>query len=106
MKDDLTRLLEAEDKAQAIIDEAMRRRDRMVEEANAVAERAQQQFEARIPELHKSFSSKGEERAAHTVAELERRFQERLEQLQQMADEHREEAIAAALKLILEPEQA
>lgn len=105
MKDGLTKLLEAEDKAQGIIDEAMRRRDRMVEEANENAAKAQRQFEARLPELRQSFITKGEERAEHTVAEMERRFAERLEQLDEMAKEHEADALRAAVQIILDPER-
>jgi len=105
MEETLSKLLAAEDKAQAIIDAALKERDRIVNEAMADARRAEQQFSARVPEIHQSFVTKAEDRARHTIAEMERRFGERKTQLEQMAAENHDAALDSVLALVLGQEQ-
>lgn len=101
MEETLSKLLEAEDKAQKIIDTALKERDRIVREATEEAHKAEQQFNQRVPEIHRSFMEKAEDRAHHTIAEMERRFKERQSQLQSMAKENHDEALKAALVIVL-----
>ncbi|MGD8547676.1 MAG: ATPase [Thiohalophilus sp.] len=105
MEETLSKLLAAEDKAQAIIDAALKERDRIVNEATADARRAEQQFLARVPEIHQSFVNKAEDRARHTIAEMERRFGERKTQLEQMATKNHDAALEAVLAVVLGQEQ-
>ena len=88
MDDTLKRLLEAEMRAEGLAQQA---------EAKAQEER----FRARIPDLHKGYIQKSEERAEQTIAELKRRYDERHIQLRNMAEEREEDALVAAFDLLL-----
>ena len=54
-----------------------------------------------MPELHAAFLEKSDQRAQQTVAEMERRFQERLGQLRDAAETHEEAALEAAFRTLL-----
>ena len=101
MDDTLKRLLDAELQAQAIVDDALAERDRIIEQAREEARRAEDHFTARIPEIHASFADKAEERARQAIAEMERRYEEDRQALQARAQEGEAAAIEAALTLIL-----
>lgn len=102
MEDTLSKLLEAETRAQEIIDAALKERDHIVGQAVAEAEKAEQQFARRVPEIHQSFIDKAEDRARHTVAEMERRFHERKQQLQNMAADNHDAALDSVLAIVLD----
>ncbi len=101
MEDTLKRLLEAEAKAEKMVDEAKAERQRKVEQALQNARAEEQRFESRIPEIHADFLKKAENRANQTVGELQRRYEERTRQLRMLAEEHENEAINSAVGLIL-----
>lgn len=102
MEDTLQRLLAVELKAQKLVDKAMEERDLTIERAREEIRAAEERLNARIPEIRQSFQEKAELRASQTVAELQRRFQERFDQLQQMADNLHEDALGAALALVVD----
>jgi len=104
MKNVLHRLLDAEFKAQEIVDSAKNERDRLVYEALDEVKRAEQRFEARVPEIHSSFADKAEERAKTQINELERRYQERRERLIDISEQYQQQAIDDVLDLILNAE--
>jgi V/A-type H+-transporting ATPase subunit G/H len=105
MEDELQRLLDTELEAEALVREAELKRERMIRQALEDARTAEQQFEARVPELRASFMEKAEERAVQAVAELARRYEERCAQLRTLAQEREQEAIQAALTLLLDPKR-
>lgn len=100
MEDTLKRLLEAESRAQALVDDAFRQRDSMTEQAQRDARAAEQRFEARIDEIHSSFADKARQRAEQSIEELERRSEERSEELERHARERRDQAVRAALDIL------
>lgn len=102
MEDTLKKLLDAELRAQALVQQAFKDRDLMVEKAQEEARSAEERFTARIPELRASFLSKADERADQTIAELQRRYEERCEQLRSLAEERRQDAAAAAVAILLD----
>ncbi len=104
MEDELKRLLAAELRAEALVEEANRERERLIHQARDDARAAEQRFEARLPELRNAFLSKAEERASQAVAELTRRYEERRAQLRAMAKEHEREAVGAAIALLIDPD--
>ena len=106
MENVLQRLLDAELKAQAIVEDAKQERDLLVSEAREEVERAEQRFEARIPEIHASFTDKAEERAEAQINELERRYQERRELLLETSAQHQHQAIDEVLLLLLQAEHS
>ncbi len=103
MDDILKRLLDAEMRAETIAQEAEQERERIIQAAMADAKAEDQRFTARVPDLHRSFIRKAEERAEQTVAELKRRYDERHVQLRNLAEEREQEALERALELLLDP---
>ncbi|MDJ0741673.1 MAG: ATPase [Gammaproteobacteria bacterium] len=101
MDDTLKRLLAAENAASELVQKSQADSEQLIHGANQEARQQEQRFEARIPELHASFLDKSDQRATQTVAELERRFEERLAQLRDSADTHEEAALDAAFRELL-----
>jgi V/A-type H+/Na+-transporting ATPase subunit G/H len=54
-----------------------------------------------VPDLHRSFIKKAQERAEQTVAELKRRYDERHVQLRDTAESREEEALEAAFEVLI-----
>ena len=103
MDDQLQRLLEAESRAQGIIDDASRQRQRLIDEALAAAREAEARFEAGRGELRAPFLHEAQGRAEQAVAELARKYGERQRTLRELASRHETEAVDAALTLLLDP---
>ena len=103
MDDQLQRLLEAEARAQAVIDGANQQRQRMIEDALASAREAEARFEAGRSELRAPFLKEAHGRAEQAVAELARKYGERQRTLRELAARHETEAVEAALNLLLDP---
>jgi len=102
MDDSLKDLLEAESEAEEIVSDGETERDVIVQKALDDAHAMEQQFKNRLPEMYKSFSDKAVERAVQTIAELKLRYDERNQELREMAQEHQQEALSYAIDLILE----
>lgn len=102
MDDALKRLLDAEVKAQGQVDEALKERDRVVAQAREEARNAEQRFNKRIPGIHDSFRSKAEERARQSIAQMQRRYEERATHMKEAAKKTRDAAIAAAMGRFLD----
>ena len=103
MEDPLKRLLEAEARAQGIIDAASGERQRMLDEALAAAREAELRFEAGRADLRAPFLREAHARADQVVAELARKYEERQRNLRDLASRHEQEAVDAALNLLLDP---
>jgi V/A-type H+-transporting ATPase subunit G/H len=101
--DQLQRLLEAEARAQAIIDDASNERKRMIEDALAATRDAEARFEANKTELRAPFLKEAQAHAEQAIAELTRKHEERQRSLRDMATRHEAEAVEAALTLLLDP---
>ncbi len=101
MDDTLKRLLEAEMRAEGLAQQAEEEAERLVQAAAAEAKAQEERFRARIPDIHRGYIQKSEERAEQTIAELKRRYDERHVQLRNMAEEREEDALAAAFDLLL-----
>lgn len=104
MDNTLQRLLDAEMRAERIAQQAEAEQEQTVEAARKEARTEEDRLTARIPDLHRSFIKKAEERAEQTVAELKRRYDERHVQLRDMAEEREDEALEAAFRVMLDPE--
>lgn len=101
MDDTLKRLLAAENAASALVEKAQADSEQLILTANQEARQQEARFEARIPELHTSFVEKSDQRAQQTIAEMERRFEERLVGLRDAAETHEEAALDAAFRELL-----
>lgn len=103
MDDRLQRLLEAEARAQARIDEANRQRQCLIDEALDAARDAEARFEAGRVELRTPFLHEAQGRADQAAAELARKYSERQRSLRELAARHEAEAVEAALACLLDP---
>ena len=103
MDDQLQRLLEAEARAQAVIQNANHERQRMIEDALASVRDAEARFEAGRAELRAPFLNEAKGRAEQAVAELARKYGKRQRTLRDLASRHEAEAVDAALTLLLDP---
>jgi V/A-type H+/Na+-transporting ATPase subunit G/H len=103
MEDPLKRLLEAEARAQSLIDVANVERQHILDEALAAARDAEARFEAGRADLRAPFLKEAHGRADQAVAELARKYEERQRNLRDMASRHEQEAVDAALNLLLDP---
>lgn len=100
MSESLERLLEAEQRARRLVDDALAERDQALEKARDEAQDAERQFEARMQELRRSLKAGAEGKAAQRIGEMEREFAERGTRLRELADTHRDEALEAAVALL------
>jgi hypothetical protein len=101
MDDTLKRLLDAELRAEQVVQEAKVRREEITRQALDDARHAEQRFSLRVGEIHGSFVEKARARADQTVAELKRRYDERSQELRKSAEEREAEAVEAALAMLL-----
>jgi vacuolar-type H+-ATPase subunit H len=99
----LQRLLDAEMRAERIARDAEQERERIIQAAMTDARAEEQRFTVRVPDLHRGFIRKAEERAEQTIAELKRRYDERHVQLRDMAEQREQEALEFAFELLIDP---
>lgn len=103
MDNSLQRLLEAESRAQARIDEASQQRQHLIEEALASAREAEKRFESGRTSLRAPFLDEARGHAEQAVGELTRKYGERQRTLRELASRHESEAVDAALSLLINP---
>ena len=101
MDDTLKRLLDTELRAGDVVQEAKAKREEITHQALEEARRAEERFRARVGELHATFVEKARGRAEQTIAELQRRYDERSKELRQGAEAREADAVDAALGLML-----
>ena len=103
MEDTLQRLLEAELRAEKIASQAEDEQERLIQQAMADAKADNERFTTRIPDLHRAFIAKAEDRAEQNIAELRRRYDERHVQLRDQAEQREDEALEAAFQVLIDP---
>ena len=97
----LKRLLDAEKRAQRLVDEAQVEHERILDEARETARADVRRFEEKMADLRASLEAQAGEEADRHIAELERRFDERREELEALAEEYREAALEAAMAIVV-----
>lgn len=105
MDDSLKRLLDAEQRAQRLVDDAQAQQEKLLLQARHEANDAEMRFRNAMRELRLSLDTKAEEEAARSIAELERRTEEQQQELQSMAEQYREEASSAAIRILMDPDR-
>jgi V/A-type H+/Na+-transporting ATPase subunit G/H len=101
MEDTLKRLLDAESRASEITRKAEQEAERIVQAARNEALKQQERFNERLPQIRQSLLEKAHTRAEQSVAEMERRYDERVGALRGAAEKHEEEALDAAFDALL-----
>ncbi|MDJ0700108.1 MAG: hypothetical protein QNJ07_09645 [Woeseiaceae bacterium] len=105
MDDVLKRVLEAEQRAQRLVDDALEQQKKMLERAREEAQENEQRFESRMHELRLDLENKSEAEAARTIAQMERRAEENRANLRASAAKFRDDALDAAISIILDPDR-
>jgi V/A-type H+/Na+-transporting ATPase subunit G/H len=77
-------------------------RERTIHAATAEARSVDEGFSASIPSLQQTWNSRAEERATTTIAEVERRYDERHQRLRDVAEEREDEALGAAFRILMD----
>lgn len=103
MDDILKRLLDAELRAEQLAQKAEQDQERTIQEAMREARSQDERLRSRVPDLHRGYIHKAEERAEQTIAELRRRYDERQVELRKLADQHANEALDSAFALLIDP---
>ena len=105
MEDTLKRLLAAENRANQITQDAEKEAEKLVEAALQEARIQESRFQAQLPEMRDSFIEKAELRASQSLKEIQRRYDERLEQLRTAAEKNGDAALESAFNTLLSIEQ-
>jgi vacuolar-type H+-ATPase subunit H len=100
VSESLERLLNAEQRARRLVDDALAERDRILERARHEAEDAERQFGSHMVELRHGLLAGAEKRAAQRIGEMEREFAERGGRQREQAGMHRDDALEAAVELL------
>jgi vacuolar-type H+-ATPase subunit H len=100
MEDILKRLLDAEMRAEAQVEEASKQREAVIAQTLEEARQAEERFQARIDDLRAPYLSQGEERAEQAIAELKKKYEERSRHLRSLAEGHEREAVDAAFAVL------
>jgi V/A-type H+-transporting ATPase subunit G/H len=100
----LKRLLETETRAEAVIEAAEEERKGIVDAALAEVWRAEERFQQEAEHRRGPVLMEAEERAGQQVADLTRKFEARQRALRTQADQNEDEAVKAALALLLDPD--
>jgi len=101
--DQLQRLLEAEARAQAVIEAASQERQRIIDDTLAAVRDAEARFDAGRAALRAPFMHEAQARADQAVVELTRSYSERQRILRDLTSRHEAAAVEAALALLLDP---
>lgn len=101
MEDVLKRLLDAETRAEAQVEEASRQREAVIAQALEEARIAEERFLARLADIRAPYLAQGGERAEQAIAELRKKYEERSRHLRALAESHEREAVDAALAVLL-----
>lgn len=104
MDNTLQRLLDAEMLAERMVQQAEAEQEQIIQAAMREARIEDERLTARVPEVHRAFIAKAEDRAEQTIAELKRRYDERHVQLRDMAEQREEEALEAAFQILIDPQ--
>lgn len=101
MENTLNRLLAAETQAETLVAAAVREREQLIQQTLSEVQQQEQQFIAKIPDLQASFLQKSEAHAQQSIAELTKRYAERKTVLQELAHDNQQQALTAALTVLL-----
>ncbi|WP_353573158.1 hypothetical protein [Candidatus Albibeggiatoa sp. nov. BB20] len=102
MENTLKRLLNAEAEAEKTVADASAKREHIVEQALKEAHQAEINFRDQLPDLKKVFVEKAHQRAEQSIAELNKRYDERKIKLREMAEQHQYKAVDATVEIVLQ----
>lgn len=102
MEDTLKRLLTVETEAEQLVAKAQTEREQIIQQALQESHLAEQQFKAKIPQIRTNLLEKAGERATQSIAELNKRYLEREQNLHHLATDNQSKALEAAVHLLMQ----
>ena len=94
-------LLDAENEAERIIEEARKHRDRLLEDALEQTHQQEANFEKRIPEIRESSLHRAVQHADQVISDYQHRHDGRSIELRELAEQREDEALDTAFKLFM-----
>lgn len=95
-------LLDAENDAERIIEEARNDRDQLLEKALELTHQQEAAFEQRIPEIRESSLHRAVQHANQVISDYQKRHDERSIELRELAEQREDEALDAAFRLFMD----
>lgn len=102
MENTLKRLLAVETEAEQLVADANTQREHIVQQALQESRTLEEQFKTQLPEIQASFLKKAQARATQTIAEMNKRHEEKKAQLQALAEENQHKALEAAIQRFMQ----
>ena len=100
--DNFQALLDAENAAERIIDDARRYHDELLEETLQETHEQEARFEERIPEIRESALRRAIQHAEQVISDYQNRHDERSSELRDQAESREEEALTSAFHRFLD----
>ncbi|EDN65336.1 conserved hypothetical protein [Beggiatoa sp. PS] len=85
---------------------AQTEREQIIQQALQESHQAEQQFKDKMPKIRTNFLETAEQRAIQSIAELNKRYLERKENLHHLAEENQPKALEAAVHLLMQVGQS
>lgn len=102
MEDTLKRLLTVEIEAEQLVAKSSSEREIIIQRTLEEAHQMEVQFTVKLPDFHAGWLEKAQVRANQTVAELQKRYEEKQEKLRNLADENQAQALQMALQRLMQ----
>jgi vacuolar-type H+-ATPase subunit H len=102
MEDTLKRLLSVEIEAEQLVETKQAEREQIIQQALEQAHKAEQDFQATIPKLQASYLEKAEQRAEQSIVTLKKQYDDKQEYLRKLAEENQQQALDAAVHLLMQ----
>lgn len=102
MEDTLKRLLEVEMQAEQLVNQATLMREQKIQQALQAVNQAEQDFVAKQPDLYASYAEKAESRAQQSIAELQKRYEDKKDHLRDLAEQNQQNALDSAVALLMQ----
>jgi len=94
-------LLDAENKAEDLIDQARKAHDRLLDDTLEEVHQQEHLFSSRIPEIHESSLDRALQQAEQVITTYQQHYDERANQLRELAEQREDEALDVAFKLFM-----
>jgi V/A-type H+/Na+-transporting ATPase subunit G/H len=103
MEDILKQLLDAEVQAEKLVAEAEAKYAQIMQQTRDETRAVETRYEALVPDLRAAHEAKAKDRAAQTIAELKRRYDERQREQHNLAEQRSNDALEAAVAILIDP---
>jgi len=102
MEETLKRLLEVETQAEQLVSQATQAREQQIKQALEAAHQTERDFEAKQPTLHAHFIEQANIKAQQSIAELQKRYENKKDHLRSLAEQNQQNALESAVALLMQ----